>query len=91
VNWRIDRHFALHVWYALQRVAGLLLLVAAHFVSGWALDRVVPPEWTLVRKGSHAAVAVTFLTIYFVQLVELVGVFIPRLRNLRDRLFGSDT
>ena len=67
------------------------MLVAAHHASKWAIEGVVPADWHIVRKWADAAVAVTFLTIYFLMLVELVGVFIPRLRGLRDQLFGSDT
>ena len=75
---------------AVVRFLALVVFFGMHWIlAHWVIPTLIPEEWKKVKTLLEVLFVLVFVPLYVDQLFEMLAVFIPRLRGLRQQITGA--
>ena len=84
------RNVGRKVVLAVARLLALLLFMGMHWLLSKAAHAVLPEGWSKAGSVLDAIFVIGFGLVYIDQVIEMVGVFVPRLQDWRQRAVQGD-
>ena len=83
------RTLSIQIQMSFLRWLALLIYIGMHTVLSYVIGFVVPRDWLRGKQLLEGVFFLSFGLVYLFQVVEMVGIFVPRLRILQARVLGE--